>query len=129
MQVVDLLIFISYMAAMLYVGFFFLRKNKTIEDYFVGGRQMNSLYIGLSVVTTDVGGGFSIGLGRLCFIMELSGSWLLFTGLTGAWLNGVFLIPYVLRLTKGRGFFSFPQFLGSVYDNRVAHYSQVLFRQ
>lgn len=120
MHVVDLVIFISYMAAMLYVGIYFLRKNKTTEDYFVGGRKMSSIHIGLSVVATDVGGGFSIGLGGLGFIMGLSGSWLLFTGLVGAWLSGVFLIPFVFRKTKNMGFFSFPQFLGNVYDNRVA---------
>jgi len=40
---------------------------------------MGSWHIGLSVVATDVGGGFSIGLGGLGFIMGLSGSWMLFT--------------------------------------------------
>jgi SSS family solute:Na+ symporter len=51
---------------------------------------MSSWHIGLSVVATDVGGGFSIGLG-LGFT-GISGSWMLFTGLLGAWLSAVFLI-------------------------------------
>lgn len=120
MHPVDLTIFLAYMAAMLYVGFYFLKRNKNTEDYFVGGRQMSSMHIGLSVVATDVGGGFSIGLGGLGFTMGLSGSWLLFTGLVGAWLSGVFLIPFVLRKSKGFGLLSFPQFLGKIYDGKVA---------
>jgi SSS family solute:Na+ symporter len=120
MHPVDLLIFLSYLLAMLGVGFYFLRKNRTTDDYFVGGRKMNSLHIGLSVVATDVGGGFSIGLGGLGFIMGLSGSWLLFTGLLGAWLSGVFLIPKVYRVASKKGFLSFPQFLASVFNGRVA---------
>ena len=56
-------------------SFYFMRKNKTTEDYYVGGRGMSSLHIGLSVVATDVGGGFSIGLGGLGFTMGLSASW------------------------------------------------------
>jgi SSS family solute:Na+ symporter len=105
---------------MLGVGFFFLKRNKSTDDYFVGGRSMNSLHIGLSVVATDVGGGFSIGLGGLGFTMGLSGSWLLFTGLLGAWISGVLLIPKVSALARKNGFLTFPQFLGAIFDKRVA---------
>ncbi len=120
MHWIDLTIFCIYLLGMLGVGFFFLKKNKTTDDYYVAGRQMSSLHIGLSVVATDVGGGFSIGLGGLGFLMGLSGSWLLFTGLIGAWLSSVFLIPKVSKLARRKGFLSFPQFLGSVFDKRVA---------
>ena len=95
MSLIDLSILSIYLISMLGVGFYFMGKNKTTEDYYVGGRGMSSLHIGLSVVATDVGGGFSIGLGGLGFTMGLSGSWLLFTGLLGAWLSGVLLIPKI----------------------------------
>lgn len=120
MSWIDLSIFGIYLVAMLGVGFYFLRKNKNTDDYYVGGRKLSSLHIGLSVVATDVGGGFSIGLGGLGFTMGLSGSWLLFTGLLGAWLSGVFLIPKVAGLARRKGFLSFPQFLEFVFDKRVA---------
>jgi len=120
MNWIDLSIFSTYLLAMLGVGVFFLRKNKNTDDYYVGGRKLNSLHIGLSVVATDVGGGFSIGLGGLGFTMGLSGSWLLFTGLLGAWLSGVFLIPKVAGLARRKGFLSFPQFLEFIFDKRVA---------
>ena len=93
MSWIDLSIFCTYLIAMLAVGVYFMRRNKATDDYFVGGRKLSSLHIGLSVVATDVGGGFSIGLGGLGLIMGLSGSWLLVTGLIGAWLSGVLLIP------------------------------------
>ncbi len=105
---------------MLGVGFYFMKKNTSTDDYYVGGRKLSSLHIGLSVVATDVGGGFSIGLGGLGFAMGISGSWLLFTGLIGAWLSGVLLIPKVSDLARKNGFLSFPQFLEFVFDKRVA---------
>ncbi len=105
---------------MLGVGFYFMKRNKTTEDYYVGGRNLSSLHIGLSVVATDVGGGFSIGLGGLGFTMGLSGSWLLFTGLLGAWLSGALLIPRIANLSRDKGFLSFPQFLNHAFDKRVA---------
>lgn len=120
MSWIDLSIFGIYLIAMLGVGFYFMRKNKSTDDYYVGGRNLNRWHIGLSVVATDVGGGFSIGLGGLGFAMGLSGSWLLFTGLMGAWLSGVFLIPKVANLARQKNFLSFPQFLSHVFDKRVA---------
>ena len=87
MHFLDILIFFVYMASMLGIGFFFMNKNETADDYYVGGREMGSLHVGLSVVATDVGGGFSIGLGGLGFMIGLSGSWMLFTGLIGAWIK------------------------------------------
>ncbi len=117
---VDLTIFVVYLAAMLGVGFYFYRKNNSKEDYYVGGRSMSAGHIGLSVVATDVGGGFSIGLGGLGFTMGLSGSWMLFTGLIGAWLSAVLLIPKVYPLARKHNFLSFPEALKHFYNPRVA---------
>lgn len=120
MHIIDLLIIAAYLIVILGVGFYFFRKNKDIDEYYVGGRSLSSFHIGLSVVATDVGGGFSIGLGGLGFIMGVSGSWLLFTGLIGAWMSGIFLIPLVSSVAREKKFFSFPQFLEFIFDKRVA---------
>lgn len=105
---------------MLGVGFYFLNKNESDDDYYVGGRNMSAGHIGLSVVATDVGGGFSIGLGGLGFVMGLSGSWMLFTGLLGAWLSSVFLIPKIYPIAREQYFLSFPQTLKHHYNINVA---------
>ncbi|MCC6818327.1 MAG: sodium:solute symporter family protein [Bacteroidia bacterium] len=119
MHIIDITIFIVYLFAMLSVGFYFMRQNSSKEDYYVGGRQMSAGHIGLSVVATDVGGGFSIGLGGLGFVMGLSGSWMLFTGLLGAWLSAVFLIPKIYPIAKKHNFLSFPQTLSYHYNAKV----------
>ncbi|MCB0549911.1 MAG: sodium:solute symporter family protein [Phaeodactylibacter sp.] len=120
MHPIDIVIFIIYFLGMLGIGFFFYGKNKTTEDYYVGGRNMGSTHIGLSVVATDVGGGFSIGLGGLGFVMGIAGSWMLFTGLVGAWLSAVFLIPKVNRLSKKINLLTFPQLFEYFYSPKVA---------
>jgi SSS family solute:Na+ symporter len=119
-HIIDLIIFIAYLVFMLGIGFYFLSKNKSNDDYYVGGRNMSSGHIGLSVVATDVGGGFSIGLGGLGFLMGLSGSWMLFTGLLGAWISAVFLIPKVYPIAKKHSFLTFPQSLAFHYNAKVA---------
>ncbi|TVR77353.1 MAG: sodium:solute symporter family protein [Chitinophagaceae bacterium] len=120
MHIIDLSIFIIYMIIVLGVGYYFMRKNTSEEDYYVGGRNIGKWHIGLSVVATDVGGGFSIGLGGLGFVMGLSGSWMLFTGLVGAWLSAVFLIPKVKKIEQIKKLFTLPEVFGHYYGPRVA---------
>jgi len=120
MHWIDLSIFIIYMLIVLGIGYFFLLKNKDSEDYYVGGRSLGSWHVGLSVVATDVGGGFSIGLGGLGFLMGLSGSWMLFTGFIGAWLSAVLLIPRVSNLARLKKFLTFPQIFNHFYGSNVA---------
>ena len=81
---------------------------------------MSSSHIGLSVVATDVGGGFSIGLGGLGFVIGISGSWMLFTGLLGAWLAAVFLIPKVKGNKVFDTAYTFPDIFKHYFNGRVA---------
>src|SRR6056297_3227192 len=120
MQLIDYLIFALYMAGVLWIGYYFFRKNKDSEDYYVGGCSISPSHVGLSIVATDVGGGFSIGLGGLGFTMGISGSWMLFTGLIGAWLAAAFLIPKVFELGRRVNLFTFPQVFGEIYGKKVA---------
>lgn len=126
MHLVDFIIIFVYIAAMLMVGLWFHRKNQSSEDYYVGGRKMTRWHLGLSVVATDVGGGFSIGLGGLGFAMGLSGSWILFTGLIGAWLTAAVLIPRVYKIAFTSKFQTFPEMLSHHYGKRVAFWAGII---
>jgi solute:Na+ symporter, SSS family len=120
MHWIDLSVFVLYMFLVLGIGFYFLRRNKDADDYYVGSRKMGSVHVGLSVVATDVGGGFSIGLGGLGFIIGMAGSWMLFTGLIGAWISAVILIPRVHPLGRELKLFTFPELFRHFYSPRVA---------
>ncbi|SMF10628.1 sodium:solute symporter family protein [Pseudobacteriovorax antillogorgiicola] len=120
MSSLDIGILVIYLLIMLAVGVYFLTKNDELDDYYVGGRSMGSLHIGLSVVATDVGGGFSIGLGGLGFAMGISGSWMLFTGLLGAWISAVILIPKIKVLENQKKLLTFPQIFDHFFGPKVA---------
>jgi SSS family solute:Na+ symporter len=89
--------------------------RKTARIFYVSGRTGN-WHIGISLAT-DVGGPQSAwgGLG----LMGISGSWMLFTGLLGAWLSAVFLIPKVSELGHKYKFY-FPEIFGHFYNGKVA---------
>ena len=120
MNWIDYLIFAVYMVGVLSIGVYHFRRNKSREDYYIGNRSIKASHVGLSIVATDVGGGFSIGLGGVGFAMGLAGTWLLFTGLVGAWLCAVFIIPRVKAIDAKCGMMTFPDFLRHRYDDKVA---------
>jgi len=126
MNWIDAVVFGTYLAAMIGVGVWFLRRNEGGDDYYVAGRKMGSLHIGMSVVATDVGGGFSIGLGGLGFAMGLTGSWMLFTGLLGAWLSAVFLIPRIKRDPAFDTALTFPQVFEKFFGRRTAFVAGII---
>ena len=119
MHPVDLSILVAYGLGMLGVGVYYLLRQASPEEYFVADRGLGAGHLGLSVVATDVGGGFSIGLGGLGFAMGLSGSWLLFSGLVGAWVSAVVLIPRVKALGDRHGWLTYPELLEHRFDGRV----------
>jgi len=74
MHTLDYLVMAAYAAAVLGIGFWANRKQKTSEDYFLGGRRLPWWAVGISLVATSfssaslIGGtgfGFSHGLGYL----------------------------------------------------------------
>lgn len=120
MSLLDYTIFGIYMVAVLGVGVYFFLRNQSSEDYYVGGRSISSFHVGLSIAATDVGGGFSIGLGGLGYAMGLSGSWLLFTGIVGAWLSAVLIIPIIKKVDARQKLLTYPDFLRLHFNESVA---------
>ena len=119
MHTLDYIIIAVYLISVLAIGAYFLRRQTSVDEYFVGDRKMGTMHIGFSVVATDVGGGFSIGLGGLGFAMGISGSWLLFTGLIGAWLSAVIVVPRIKKLGDRGKFLTYPDYLEHRFDART----------
>jgi SSS family solute:Na+ symporter len=123
---IDYGIFALYFLGVLGIGLYFFRRNESREDYYVGGRRISPGHIGLSIVATDVGGGFSIGLGGLGFAIGLSGSWLLFTGLVGAWMAAILVVPRIKGLDVEHKLLTYPDFLRLRYGAPVAAVAAVI---
>ncbi len=119
MNPIDILVFCLYLCCVLGVGLYFFHRNKNIADYYIGGRSIRSTHVGLSIVATDVGGGFSIGLGGVGYLMGLAGSWLLFTGLVGAWLSAVLIIPRIKAIDRKFSMYTYPDFLATRFNRKV----------
>ena len=62
-SIVTIAAFCVYLVFMLCIGMYFVGKNKTTSEYFLGGRQLGSWVTGLSAQASDISAGWiAIGL-------------------------------------------------------------------
>jgi len=54
MSLIDQIVLVSYFLIVLFIGFYFSKKNTSTEEYFVGGRSFSGWVIGLSLVGTSI---------------------------------------------------------------------------
>jgi len=89
MNPIDWTILIVYILVIIYMGFYVGRSQRSQEDYYLGGREMPSWQIALSIVATQVS---AISLiGAPAFIAMKPGGGLV-------WLQYEFAIPLAMML-------------------------------
>ena len=72
----DIFVVLLYVAAMLALGWYGMRRAKTREDYLVAGRNLGpGFYLG-TMAATVLGGASTIGTVRLGYVHGISGFWL-----------------------------------------------------
>lgn len=97
LTILDWVVLIAYCGAMLFIGWFFSRTNKTAEDFTLGGRQMNPNAIGISLFASLVS---TIGYLTYPGEMILHGP-VIFAGMLAFpfvyYVTGWWLIPRIMR--------------------------------
>jgi SSS family transporter len=89
MNLIDWIILIVYIIVIIYMGFYVGRSQRSQEDYYLGGREMPSWQVALSIVATQVS---AISLiGAPAFIAMKPGGGLV-------WLQYEFAIPLAMML-------------------------------
>lgn len=83
--------FIAYSALMLFIGFYFYRKNNTTEDYFLGGRSLGPVVSALSAGASDMSGWLLMGLPGALYVGGLVESYIAIGLSIGALLNWSFV--------------------------------------
>ncbi|WP_028240492.1 sodium/proline symporter PutP [Stutzerimonas azotifigens] len=83
--------FVTYIAAMILIGFLAYRATKNFDDYILGGRSLGSFVTALSAGASDMSGWLLMGLPGAVFVAGLSESWIAIGLIIGAWLNWLFV--------------------------------------
>ena len=79
--------FVGYLALMLWIGFFFSKRQESLGDYYLGGRKMNKWVVALSAQASDMSGWLLMGLPGAIYVGGFSEAWIGIGLLVGTYLN------------------------------------------
>ena len=86
-----LLAFILYFAVVLLIGFYFFKRSHSMEDYILGGRQMNPYVTALSAQASDMSSWLLMGLPGAVMLMGLGEAWIGIGLAIGSYLAWLFV--------------------------------------
>lgn len=92
MSIIDWIIVALFLLTLISIGFFFSKKNKNIEDYFVAGRSMPTWLVALAATGTSISAGTFVGSPELGFNTNLT----FIMSCVGAVIGGLFVAMFVL---------------------------------
>lgn len=81
------IMFATYATLMLFIGFYFYKKNKNSEDYFLGGRSMGPVISALSAGASDMSSWLLMGLPGALYLHGFIDSYIAIGLTIGATLN------------------------------------------
>ena len=92
-----------YLLAMILVGVYSMRKNKSSADYFLGGRNLNGFVAALSAQASDMSGWLLMGLPGSIYALGTGQIWIAVGLFIGTVLNWLFISSRLRRYTIRAG--------------------------
>jgi SSS family solute:Na+ symporter len=113
------LIVMVYFLSLAYLGWLGYKKTKSVDDYLVGGRQMNSFVMALSYGATFISASAIVGFGGVSATFGMGIQWLCFLNMfVGVVIAFIFFGRKTRRLGVKVNAGSFPQLLGNFYKSK-----------
>ncbi len=115
-----LIAIIVYLAAVVYIGFRFAKKNESADDFYLGGRKLGPFVTAMSAEASDMSSYLLMGLPGLAYLTGMADvGWTVIGLAVGTYLNWLFTARRLRRYTKITGSFTIPQFFSNRFrDNR-----------
>ncbi len=105
---------IIYFLVMIGIGLWAYRRTVNVDDYMLGGRQLNPLVAALSAGASDMSGWLLMGLPGALYVSGVVEFWIAIGLTVGAWLNWKFVAPRLRSYTEvSNNSITVPSFLDS----------------
>mgnify|MGYP000874596301 CR=1 FL=1 len=115
-SIITIAAFCCYLIFMLCIGMYFVGKNRTTNEYFLGGRQLGSWVTSMSAQASDMSGWLLMGLPGAAYLSGISAGWIAIGLAIGTYLNWLLVAKRLRQYTKTAGdAITLPQF----FKNRL----------
>lgn len=113
-----LIIMIIYMAIMVMIGAYFSRKNRTVGDFYLGGRKLGPIVAAMSAEASDMSSWLLMGLPGLAYLSGCAEAGWTAIGLAiGTYLNWLFVSKRLRRYTARTNSITIPGFFSNRFHD------------
>lgn len=121
------IVFIVYIFALVYVGYYAWKKTNSSEDYMLAGKDTHPYIMALSYGATFISTAAIVGFGGVAGEYGMSVLWLAFLNIIiGVFIAFVFLGKRTRRMGHSLGSLTFPEFLGKRFNSKFIQYASGL---
>ena len=123
MAIFDWIIVALFLVALTTIGFFFSRRNKNIEDYFVAGRSMPTWLVALAATGTSISAGTFVGSPELGFNTNIT----FIMSCIGAVIGGIFVAWLVLPKLYNANTITIYGYIGDRFGDTSKRATSIMF--
>ena len=123
MSIIDWIIVVLFLVALTSIGFIFSKRNKNMEDYFLGGRSMSTWMVALAATGTSISAGTFVGSPELGFNTNLT--YLLLC--VGAIIGGLAVAALVLPKLYKANTITIYGYIGERFDEHSKRTTSAIF--
>lgn len=117
-SIIILISFILYLSLMIGIGIHFMKKTKTTEDFFLGGRGLSGKVAALSAQASDMSGWLLMGLPGSVYALGTGQSWIAIGLFIGTILNWLLVSGRLRRYTIiANNSLTLPEFFSNRYKD------------
>ena len=112
-----LITIVCYLAMMVIIGFVFSNKNKSSDDFYLGGRHLGPLVTAMSAEASDMSSWLLLGLPGLALATGLAeASWTAIGLAVGTYINWLIVAKRIRVYSQKVDAFTIPDFFSKRFD-------------
>lgn len=116
MNSLDIAIIIAYFVGMVLLGLYAQKKQKSVDDYYLGGKGMSALRIGVLWMAGWIGGSSVIGTSANGYAMGITAVWYVLSIAVGCLVFAFAMAEPIKRMSGVLNNITFPELICGRYD-------------
>jgi sodium/proline symporter len=118
-QIGMLIAMIVYLVGMIYIGFQVADRNKTVGDFYLGGRKLGPLVTAMSAEASDMSSYLLMGIPGLAYLSGMAEvSWTIIGLAAGTYLNWLIVAKRLRRYSEVNESITIPEFFTNRYGDK-----------
>lgn len=114
-----LLAIVIYLVGMVFIGFKVMDRNKTVGDFYLGGRQLGPFVTAMSAEASDMSSWLLMGIPGLAYLSGISDAGWTIIGLAiGTYLNWLIVAKRLRQYSEKIGAITIPEFFSKRFDDQ-----------